>query len=340
MAGNRLLRTKFSCKLLAASVLVLFLGGNGNAASFKSVSTKENKTIISLTGDIVDGDAEALRLAIQSANDTGKLVSAVRLASPGGLLIEAVKIADIVRYAKVATSVPNNAVCASACFVIFAAGSNKFASYTAQVGVHGASGEDGRETVGSGAATVTMARVVKELGVPTTIIGKMVVTPPEQMVWLTPDELRSMGTTMTGKPSQVAQPPSDVPLSIDPSARAGTPVQTLPPARAVEKAPPTWNEMVDTALNASRQQNGGTADTRRNCQPELKVCNIAIFFRMKDSTEAMIRRTEDVNGKIVSRDFCTFNKYGDVRSCLDWDTGKSRRSMKNAKGEWHIVEEE
>jgi hypothetical protein len=34
-----------------------------------------------------------------------------------------------------------------------------------------------------------MARIVKELGVPPSIIGKMVVTPPSDMVWLNPDDL-------------------------------------------------------------------------------------------------------------------------------------------------------
>jgi len=202
----RVLEAAKCCAIAALVIAVDSICDQATAAGLKSIATKENKTIISLLGDIIEGDGESLRQAIQSANATGKLVSAVRLSSAGGVLIEAIKIVEIIRYAKVATSIPNGATCASACFVIFAAGSEKFASYTANVGVHGASGENGRETAGSGAATVTMARIVKEMGVPASIIGKMVVTPPEQMVWLTPDELRSMGATMTGKPAQVAQP--------------------------------------------------------------------------------------------------------------------------------------
>jgi hypothetical protein len=81
--------------------------------------------------------------------------------------------------------------------LIFAAGETKFANYTAQIGVH-ASDENGAETVQSGAATVSMARIAKELGVPPAIIGRMVVTPPAQMVWLSPADLQSMGTTMAG----------------------------------------------------------------------------------------------------------------------------------------------
>jgi|SRR6516164_5748972 len=96
----------------------------------------------------------------------------MRFNSLGGSLIEAAKLASIIRYAKVATVVANGAKCASACFIAFAAGTEKFVSYTASVGVHGASDNVGRE---SGDATVSMARIVRDLGVPEGIIGKMVV---------------------------------------------------------------------------------------------------------------------------------------------------------------------
>jgi len=57
--------------------------------------------------------------------------------------------------------------------MVLAAGAEKFVSYAAFIGVHGASDESGRETIGSGAATVSMARPLKELGVPEGIIGKI-----------------------------------------------------------------------------------------------------------------------------------------------------------------------
>jgi hypothetical protein len=57
--------------------------------------------------------------------------------------------------------------------------------------VHGASDATGQESDQSKSATVQMAKIVKELGVPVDIIGRMVVTPPEQMVWLSPNTLTS-----------------------------------------------------------------------------------------------------------------------------------------------------
>lgn len=129
-------------------------------------------------------------------------MTSIRLNSLGGNLLEGVKLAEAVKFARIAANVGQGAQCASACFLIFAAGETKYASYSAQIGVHGASDENGRETISSNAATVSMARIAKELSVPSSIIGRMVVTPPSEMMWLSSTDLQSMGTTMVGKPIQ------------------------------------------------------------------------------------------------------------------------------------------
>ena len=141
------------------------------AATLKPSRMKDGRIVILISGEIQ-------KAAVKAANDAGKLVSSVRLNSPGGNLYEGAKLADAVRFGKMATNVGQGATCASACFLIFAAGETKFANYTAQIGVHGASDENGTETVHSGAATVSMAKISKELGVPPAIIGRKVVTPP------------------------------------------------------------------------------------------------------------------------------------------------------------------
>jgi hypothetical protein len=312
------------------SVFVLSHSGV-NAASITSTISKDGKVIVSLIGEIADGDADTLKSIIKSANDSGHFVSAIRLDSPGGSILEGSNLASVVRFGKIATSIVNGAKCASACFIVFAAGSPKYANYNASVGVHGASDQDGRETVEAGAATVSMARIVKDLGVPAPIIGKMVVTPPESIVWLTPDDLRSMGAIMTGKPSQVPTDQSvtpQSPMQLDPSTRA-----TIPPASTTKKAP-EWKELVSGAFALSARQNGGEARSGRACQPEIKICNTAVFFKRNDGVEVMLRITEDRNGKPISRDICEFNEFKDVRTCTDWDTGTSIREMKNKQGDW------
>jgi hypothetical protein len=255
-------------------------------------------------------------------------------------LLEGVKLAEVVKFAKMATNVGQGATCASACFLVFAGGEAKFANYSAKIGVHGASDRTGEE---SGDATVSMARVAKELGVPPAIIGRMVVAPPSEMVWLSPADLQSMGATMVGKPTQLPsiqdgpiakQTQPGVPVQLQP----GAPIQLQPDVPAQlqpEKpsAPVSWKTLVSNALEISSKQNGGKPKTSRSCQPEAHVCTTAIILNM-DGVDTAILARENAQGTIIEREICTFNDFSDVRTCMDFDSKLSHRDMKDSKGVW------
>jgi hypothetical protein len=230
-----------------AGIVLASVGSIAMAADLKPSTLKDGRVIIAISGEISPGDSDALKAAIKTANDAGKLATSIRLNSEGGNLLEGVRLAEVVKFAKMATNVGQGATCASACFLIFAAGETKFANYSAKVGVHGAS-DKGEETVRSGAATVSMARVAKDLGVPPAIIGRMVVTPPNDMVWLSPSDLQSMGTTMIGKPAQTA------------AGNESAPPQQLSPQAPTDLAPtvkasaPTWDTVVKGNQTLSRTE--------------------------------------------------------------------------------------
>jgi len=159
------------------------------AAEITSSNLKDDTIEISISGNIAVGDAELLRTRIKAATDAGKQVASVRLNSEGGNLLEGARLADAVRSAKLSTNVGQDATCASACFLIFAAGETKYAYVRARIGVHGAS-ENGAE---SRKATKAMARIAEELDVPSSIIRRMVNTPPNDVTWLSLNDLRLMG---------------------------------------------------------------------------------------------------------------------------------------------------
>ena len=163
------------------------------AAEIKSFNLKDESVEISISGNIAPGDIDVLRASIKAANDAGKLVTSLRLNSDGGNLLEAVRVADWVKSAKISTNVGHGATCASACFLIFAAGETKYASISARIGVHGAS----EKGVVSRAATTSMADVAKELDVPWSIIRRMINTPPGEVEWLSLADLRLMGTKVS-----------------------------------------------------------------------------------------------------------------------------------------------
>jgi hypothetical protein len=283
-------------RVVAVIALSGLLSSNSPAATLSHFTTKERREVIVLTGEITMGDADRFVAIVKETNDASREVSGLRLNSPGGDLVEGAKLADAVRFAKVATVVVTKTTCASACFIVFAAGSEKFVGYGAQVGVHGASTSSGQDTVDSKAATIAMAKMVKELGVPAGIIGQMVVTPPDQMVWLATSDLQSMGATMVGKPIQTASP--ELGNTVPPQQTQTAPlVAALPQDKNAQ-----WSQIVSTAIDRSKSQNGGTPNMRRTCQPELSLCNMAIIFKGADGKDTMVRVAQDSNEKMVSRD--------------------------------------
>lgn len=185
-------------KLLITTATILSLSVSSHAATIGSYINNEGKGVITLNGSIEEGDAKKVGDEISKHNKSGRWVIAIRLNSLGGLMSEGIAIGEGIKESHIATVVPKGSFCASACFIIFAGGSEKYASVNSSIGVHGASDKNGGETIDTAAATVVMARVLKELGAPPSIIGKMVVTPPSEMMWLKLSDMKDMGVTVTG----------------------------------------------------------------------------------------------------------------------------------------------
>jgi hypothetical protein len=168
--------------------------------------SRENRTVVFLNGEIAEGDARRLKDILKASSNSGKPVSGIRLNSAGGSLLEGVRLAAVIQGANVATVIAAGATCVAACFIPFVAGSQKFVSATATVGVPGAANKSGHEPAGKTPAIVrvetpAIIRVVKELGLLDAITAKMLATPEDEISWLTQDDLRAMGATTTGKPA-------------------------------------------------------------------------------------------------------------------------------------------
>ena len=150
-----------------------------------------------LNGDLAEGDASRVRDIIKASTNSARPVAGIRLNSVGGSMLEGARLAAVIQNAKVATVVTSGATCAAACFLAFVAGSQKFVSVSATVGAPGA--EFSQEAAGEVPAIV---RVVKRLGLLDAIIEKMLNTREDEISWLSNDDLRAMGATITGRPGQ------------------------------------------------------------------------------------------------------------------------------------------
>lgn len=89
-----------------------------------------------LRGPIVAGDYEKLMkyVSVNGLYDT--LENPLLLDSPGGSVLEAMKIADFVQRSFMYTIVPSGANCFSSCFILWSSGARRFLAKEGVLGVH------------------------------------------------------------------------------------------------------------------------------------------------------------------------------------------------------------
>jgi hypothetical protein len=56
-----------------------------------------------------------------------------------------------------------------------------------------------------------------------------------------------------------------------------------------------------------------------------------------DGVETVLLQRQNPEGKVIERELCTFNSFGDIRTCTDWETKATHRDMKDPSGEWTKV---
>ncbi|HLW90826.1 MAG TPA: hypothetical protein VKS78_05940 [Roseiarcus sp.] len=190
-------------RVFVAAAMILAAFG-ADAATLTRQATEGGAEIV-LRGDIALEDADSLEALIGAIDEDGQTLHALRLDSHGGNLLGGIALARLIRqHGPIATSVESGAICASACLLAFSAGNPKFADYNSLVGVHGVADISGKTTEEARSATRIMAHISSELGVPSEITDMMLTTAPDRIAWLTSEELKSMGATMTGVPTQAS----------------------------------------------------------------------------------------------------------------------------------------
>jgi hypothetical protein len=199
------------------------------------------------------------------------------------------------------------------------------------IGVHKVSDKGGRETALSGAATLSMARFARELGVHSPIIGRMVSTPPKQIVWLDTRDLRSMGVKTLRNFDQERLVAARNP-SVQHASNKSTAQASLTPPRSASTNIHSWNALIEKAVAISAEQNQGSAAISRLCKPESRECIMTVAYLLADGRRGLATVVQDATGGTTRREACESNASNDARECIDWDTGKTYRDMKNTKG--------
>ena len=182
------------CAAFGALVILLTSGyTSAHAMNFSMVRVNNGDPLaaaIVMAGAIRPGDADRFTNYVVSARASNHVVGFV-LDSPGGSVFEAERMASALRALGAAVLVGPRSPCLSACFLLFAAGVQRFAETTAVIGVHSAS-IDGHENRDSLATTTLMARTAAAFGVPPSVITALLTTGPQQIVELNQAELAAM----------------------------------------------------------------------------------------------------------------------------------------------------
>ena len=106
------------------------------AMSFRLVKTGGQQAILA-TGEIVPGDARKLARALSRSSPSYHGTPQILLDSPGGVVVEAIAMAELMRKTGVTTVVPAHAMCASACAsVLFVAGKYRTVEQSGQLMIH------------------------------------------------------------------------------------------------------------------------------------------------------------------------------------------------------------
>jgi len=173
------------------SCCLIAIASAANAAEFQPAGRRDATIAIRVSGLIALDDGARLRSILNMATANNVTVSHIELNSGGGSVVGGADLAITVRRAGIQTSVPANAVCASACFMVFAAGVKRSVEPGARVGVHSVVSPTG-ESSAAKSVTVDMARLLGEFGTPATVLGRLVTARPQDMAWLTEAEIQSM----------------------------------------------------------------------------------------------------------------------------------------------------
>ncbi|TWA99127.1 ATP-dependent Clp protease proteolytic subunit [Bradyrhizobium stylosanthis] len=317
--------------ILAVPAFFLLLP-TADGAAVKSVPGRAGKVVIHVSGRFVEGDTEAFMSAFNKAKEAGRPVENVFLNSSGGSLAEGARLATAIKFGRLATMVPDGAMCASACFLAFAAGEPRFAAPTALIGVHKAAEKHGRETKSSAVATALMAQMAKELGVPSSIVGRMVATPPNQIAWLDASDLRAMNVKRDVRDTGAFARPSSPSSGSERASSAAASLSAASTGPGHERQ--SWNDFLDKAIALSAEQNQGAPAMVRSCTAESKVCALGVTYLLEDGRRALVTVMQDQSGVIIRREVCKSNSTNDYRDCADWDSGAQYRDFKTEDGHW------
>lgn len=164
----------------------LLATATAHAASIEYGSKVDGLNLITITGQIEEGDADKFNQVI--AQLPGR--SIVALESPGGVLIDGLNLGLAIHRHNFDTAVLPNETCASVCGLMWLAGATRYMADTSKIGFHEAAFGDG-SIAGQGNALI--GAYLHEMGLKFDTVAYLTRSTPGEMTWLRPTEANRFG---------------------------------------------------------------------------------------------------------------------------------------------------
>ena len=183
--------SRFPARLAAQSAVAatLAVAVPCSAAEIRSVTAPSGGTGLVLAGIIAPGDDAKLAAALATVPRPRRL----SLESLGGNVQAALALGETVRREGLATTVPARGVCASACGLVWLAGTPRAMGPDAHVGLHAAYLRRNGVSVETGAANALIGAYLGRLGFDDKAIVYLTSAAPEEMTWILPADRQRYG---------------------------------------------------------------------------------------------------------------------------------------------------
>ncbi len=206
---------------LAALAVVAALAAPCGAAEIKAVASPAGGAAVELAGIIEPGDDAKLSAALATVPRPRSL----RLSSLGGNVQAALAIGEAVRREGLGTEVPARGVCASACGLVWLAGTPRAMGQDAHVGLHAAYLRRNGVSVETGAANALIGAYLGRLGFDDRAIVYLTSAAPDDMTWILPTDRQRYGiaydSASAPTPTSAVAPTPDEHFLTRPMALAG-----------------------------------------------------------------------------------------------------------------------
>jgi hypothetical protein len=314
--GNK--KSNYLRTLLIKSLPLILSATTATAAKIQTSDTGSVHAI-GVMGAITEGDSSTFSRVLESAmtkSRADKKPVMIFLDSGGGLVAEASRMAEDIKKSQPAVMVTKNGTCASACFLLYLTTPYKYAWHGARIGVHSVSVEGGVQNTGTKATTVDFARFAKANGAPDSVVGKLVTTAPDDIMFLSDNELRAMGTTFIDDENTDQRQKMPQPTDNGSQSTTGGDAQAQ---QVFEEQNRTFAKYWNEKLALSKAQHNGRVAYERRCAQNGCSDVIAYFDKKRRYVEAWKRdpKPDGTEKKLVCRE----DRYYGQLTCADWHDG-------------------